>query len=778
MFKSWKQKIASISKKKGLSWEKPEHPGNSSFLPPLGCIKTETYDNSFPDIVRIAESFAEVMPYAVDANGRRLAKQPQLMKALYAPNEEMSGVEFFETLITMLLVHPLVHILVWHYENGEPRPGGPITPDNIAGFTFLEDAVMSRVDGKVTFRKGNQTWTRKDVITLSLNVNPYQLMHGYSPSQAIKKWATTDDYIAEYQAAQFSNGGVPAGIITVTAPTVDAYNQAVDRLIAAHTGPQNANRIVYTHRPTSSIDGKPMAAGVEWTPFAQSNKDMALDSLFNQANKKIDMNFGVPEEVKGYLQNSNYASAEVADYVFSRRILYPKLVKVYSKLTHEMNRITGGLGFAISFDYELPVLTDTRKVQADTLVEILDHGFSVESAVEALRLPKSFLKLNKVAEARDENMQVEDSTKEKPSQEQTSKIAHAGHCEHCAHEAKSVENWEGVINPTLKGLIKTYLGFFLNLISSSLGELELASALSEAKSLVQTSETARIIRALIIGTIYYQLALNEIESSKSFAERLRLESPVATLTDVELSDFNLQVQTASSQVNALVESGESAENVSVAEVQTTIVRITQALSAYGVHAAMSEFADGDNYEQQLNWLLVKFATDNIDHWATEVAGITEPSEVVSTIWRIINDDVYRVDRWALTEQHRGEELGKLLAADETGEFAQLEPYKIWRYRPGACDHCVNLGGEAVRADLPFSNGNMVPADHPNCRCYFDVEFRPLAKSVKVLCPHCKRYMFESTGGTMKNVICANSKCKRHYDFQIRNGQIISKERSE
>lgn len=773
MFNNLKQKIANAGKKKGLTWEKPEYPGNSSFLPPMLCTKTETYDNSFPDIVRIAESFAEVMPYAVDANGRRLVKQPQLMKALYAPNEEMSGTEFFETLITMLLVHPLVHILVWHYENGEPKPGGPITPKNVAGFTFLEKAAMSRVDGKVTFRQADRTWTRQDVITLSLNVNPYQLMRGYSPSQAIKKWATTDDYIAEYQAAQFSNGGVPAGIITVTAPTVEAYNEAVDHLIATHTGPQNANRIVYTHRPTSSIDGKPMAAGVEWTPFAQTNKEMALDSLFNQANKKIDMNFGVPEEIKGYLQNSNYASAEVADYVFSRRILYPKLVKVYSKFTHEMNRITGGLGFAISFDYELPVLTDTRKVQTEALVNLLNQGFSVDSSVKALGLPKSFLQLDKVTEAKDEVLQVEVTTSTKPSQEETSKIAHADYCEHCAHEAKSAENWEGVINPTLKWLIKTYLIFFLNLAEQS-NDGDVVAALNKAKGQIETNETAQVIRTLTIGAIYYQLALNENESSKSFAGRLGLKDPIVTLSDTEITNFNMAVQSATSQVATLVESGESAGNVALTEVQDTISKITGALSAHGIHAALAEFAEGEDYERQLNWLLVKFMNDSINGWIERATETTE----ISVIRQIISDETYRVDRWALTEQHRGEELGKLLAAEETGEFAELEPYKIWRYREGACDHCVELGGETVRADLPFKNGNMVPADHPNCRCYYDVIFKPLAKSVKVLCPHCKRYMFESKGGEMKNVICANSKCKRHYDFKVQNGRIISKERSE
>jgi hypothetical protein len=82
--------------------------------------------------------------------------------------------------------------------------------------------------------------------------------------------------------------------------------------------------------------------------------------------------------------------------------VYPKLVKIYSRLTHEFNRIFGGMGFALSFNYELPMLTDTRKLQAEALKTMLDAGFTHESAVEALRLPESFrgLKLQGGAQER------------------------------------------------------------------------------------------------------------------------------------------------------------------------------------------------------------------------------------------------------------------------------------------------------------------------------------------------------------------------------------------
>lgn len=779
MFEKLKSILRLSPKSKGITWENDERPGCTNGGIPFGCANNLSYDNTFPDIVRIAESFAEVMPYAVDERGRRLPKQPPVIRAIYNPNQEMSVSDFLETLITMLLVHPLVHILVWHYEDGRPVPGGPITPDNIAGFTFLENAFVSRVDGRVTFRLRDRVWTRDDVITLGLNVNPYQLMFGYSPTQAVKKWATVDDYIAEYQAAQFGNGGVPAGLMTVTAPSVDAYNQAVDKIIAAHTGPSNANRVIYTHRPTSTIDGKPMAAGVEWTPFAQSNKEMTLDALFNQANKKIDMTFGVPEEVKGYLQNSNYASAEVADYVFSRRILYPKLVKVYSKFTHEMNRVTGGLKCAVTFDYELPVLTDTRKVQVDTLTEMLDAGFTVESAVEALKLPRSFLKLEKAEETTEENLQVEDSTQEKPSQSETSKSVHAHNCQH--HHDKNEGNYEGVINPTLKSMISTYVKLLSNQVSKRVndGEDIARATLAVRKSLDSDKNVATIV-SLIVACVFYQLALNEVENSKVFGRRLGGDGGFASFTDEELSAFNMALQSASAQAKTLVESGEELDAVNVGAITAIVDKIAGVLDEHGVHAAISDFAGDGGYNKQLDFLLKNFADYHLTEWKdfSEGVGASTAGEILAAIQTAIIEKAWENTRWGLTEQHRGEELGKLLAAEEAGEWAELEPYKIWGIRPDACDRCIGLNGETVRADKPFSNGNMVPADHPNCRCFFDVEFLSREKSVKVTCPNCKRYMFESNGGKMENVICANSKCKKHYDIEVKNGKIKAKERSQ
>lgn len=769
------------SKAKEIIWQDGVRPGCNQSLPFI-CSKGDgAYDNAFSDIVRIAESFAEVMPFAVDAKGKRLAKQPHLVEVLYNPNQEMSGPDFFETLITMLLVHPLVHILLWHYEDGELVPGGPVTPDNIAGLTFLEDAVVSRVNGVTTFYQGTKTWTRQDVITLSLNVNPYRILDGYSPVKAVRKWATVDDYIADYQIANFGNGGVPAGVMTITAPTVEEYNEAVDRLEANHTGVNNVNRIVYNHRPTSSIDGRPETAGLEWTPFSQTNKEMTLDALFNQANKKIDMDFGVPEEVKGYLQNSNYASAEVADYVFSRRVLYPKLVKVYAKLTHEFNRVMGGgIGFALTFDYEPPVLTDMRKVQSDMLISMVNAGFTVESAVNALQLPRSFLKLSLAHEEGDENMQVIETPQEKPEQAVISSKSTT-----CGHKHKAIDVTPDIVNPTLKTLLSLYITDILQMVASKVDSNSanpvqaVLTSVNAVNKIINTDAGLQSLRDIINAQLFYLMAVEENAKTKDFAARVNLVEPVEVISSTEIAALSMSIQNNMAQIQSDLTSNTPIV-LQDSSYKAIVEKIDAALVAYKLSAVIPSLEAPTDYSDQVSYLLDDFASQTLDLVSDAALEITDILEFQVIINSLISSSEYRLNRWVMSEQHRAEELGSLLAAMETGDAADLEPVKIWVTRDddNVCVNCAGLNGSTVRADQKFPNGNMVPHDHPHCRCSMEFDFRTREKkSVKVTCPNCKRYMFESTGGVIKNVICANSKCKKHYDIEVKGGIAEANERS-
>jgi phage portal protein BeeE len=356
-----------------------------------GEFKSNDYENAYPSITKINNKFMKIKPFAVDENGNKVEVATSVINALYHPNKINSSVEFREALSLMYLVHPKTHILVWRKENGKIFPGGNITAKNIAGFSFMEGVAVARVGGVTTYTVTTENGTTNkyddsEVITLR-GLNPYRInTGGFSAIEAARKWTTIDDYIAQYQKGFFENGAVPAGEFIITAPTPKEFNDIVDRLQATHKGASKNNNVVYTHRPVDLNTGKPADAQIEWVPFGVSNRELSLKDLFEQANKKIDSAFGVPASIRGVGENNNFATARTDQQNFMENVVEPLTLKIWTGFTHELNRITGGLGVAIGFDIDIPALADEElvieergKVRDERVQAWLEKGYSLSS---------------------------------------------------------------------------------------------------------------------------------------------------------------------------------------------------------------------------------------------------------------------------------------------------------------------------------------------------------------------------------------------------------------
>lgn len=676
-------------------------------------ISDGSYDNLFPDVSRIAEQIATILPYAVDANGERLKEQPQAVKALYNPNIEMSGTQFFETLTTLALVHPAVYILIHTRENA------PVTSDNITGYTFLEGVSPRRYpDGSVEYRIGGRTYWSDRVVAVALNVNPYSVVDGYSPSLAARKWATLDDYIVDWNAGNFKNNAIPAGEFVITARDAEEFNSIADEMERRHKGAGRNNNVTYVHRPTSAIDGKPLPAQIEWIPFAQSPKDLALDSVFNQANKKTAMAFGVPEEIKGFVQNSNYASVATAERIFDKYTILPKATKIWSQFTHELNRITGGLGWAISFDYEPAqfadenkVYAETTKIQLETLRNALDAGFDIDSAVVALDLPERFKMLVERNESEPEDtIQVLADNEPEASQIETStKVAKAGKKKTAASDAE------------LEDIIEQYTA---EQIEAAIEEAEFDI---EKKS---ASLAKDILPVILAGATIYALGKEKELEAEALAQGYRTEN----LTNYEPSDELRDTYLKYLNEVTLSYTQDTAEAIK----RTMEMGYENNFTRAEVNASLQELLPGE-------------------YWR---------------IRRLQRTESHRSEQMASLDMARQ-------AAAELGIEGAT---KVWHLNPMSINHCplcealdgteLPLGDsfeDFADADElgKFSAGAPEVADaHPNCECYLTFNLPPntdtAEKSVKVKCPKCKRYICEATkSAKLTNVVCP--RCGEHFD---------------
>lgn len=368
----------------------------------------DTYDNIFPYVNAIAQRFSTVIPYAVTSDGRRIDPAPPALSALYAPNDTYSCLEFLKLIATGMLTQSHVDILIWTTEG----PGGTITPDNIAGYTLLP--ANSRVYNdtrsdwyhRVTMDLGGGTrqyeFTRNETIALSYSRHPDDPTRGISPAMTIKKWANVDDMIADYERGFFGNNAVPAGMLGIVSENAEDFQRNRARLEETFRGAGNNNGIAYNMIPVDPLTHKPsQTSKLIWVPFQNSNDSLDLQTVNGVVNNRLANALAVPDIIRGIDNGQTYANAEMAERAFIENTLKPLCMTVWDKWQFELDRITGGLNYGITFTLDLPAQTEVEKIQAETqqirinnLVQLVNMGASVETAAEALGLPDAYRRLD------------------------------------------------------------------------------------------------------------------------------------------------------------------------------------------------------------------------------------------------------------------------------------------------------------------------------------------------------------------------------------------------
>lgn len=363
---------------------------------------TDDYEQVYASVRPIAYRFSAIRPYAINASGERVENMTAV-NAIYRPNQKFGLTQFLDAIAVGVKTSPEIHLLVWRREGTEAKPGGDITRDNIAGYTFMEHTTKTIIGGKVEYRITNAagqvaTFTDKEVITLADSRNPNDLSQGYSPTRAAKRWIRLDDYIADYQGGFFKNGAVPAGMFTIVAPTKTEFDNVVANMQAKHRGAGNNNNVAYSYTPVDPTTGKPATtSSIVWTPFNVDNKDMELGVIFDNVNKKIDSSFGVPATIRGVNESVTYAGAQVDERNFVVNVLDPFTNSIWSQFTHELNRITGGLDYAITYDLDIPNIAEEDKSEAEVraingqlIRDMVTAGYSLDSVIDAFKLPESY----------------------------------------------------------------------------------------------------------------------------------------------------------------------------------------------------------------------------------------------------------------------------------------------------------------------------------------------------------------------------------------------------
>lgn len=662
--------------------------GSSAF----DFYKRNDMENGYASIRVIANNFAKIEEYTIDGKGKSVPCN--ILDRLYTPNTEMSAYEFREALAVTTLVHNKVHLEVVHSGN---KP----TANNIKGFLFMEGEIEHIIDGKRKYRLADGRELTDDTVITLLNINPYDLKAGFSPAMAARRWTKLDDYIADYQAGFFENGAVPSGQIVITAKTVQDFNDIVDKLESRHKGAGHNNNVTYTHRPTDE-SGKALNAQVEWQPFATANNNMALAELFDEVNKKIDSSYGVPASLRGVNDNNTYASVKVDQQILIENAIEPMIMKVWGKFTHELNRITGGIGVAITADVTIPQIADEELVKANAKAvqmtifnTMIDRGYEKKSIVKAFELPESYNELKELPPPKvvepvipptEENNQGSDtSSEEDPEVLEEDELKPEDKVE----SKKSIKK---ELSPVDKEL---YIEHYEKLVHK-----QMVKQVDEA-----IQRLPEIIKSKAIG------------DTTAIADKEFVDSVILLMTPL-ISMYGQQATNLG--IKLILEAGLSTEYVDS-------FKMTMAQKkAYQKYVSKVATGYADITAEEIRNILGRGITEG---W--NVSQISD--KLRATILGPESD--YRVKRISRTEVNLAEGKSSLYAMENIAEETGYKVYKVW-YAGGAnpCEFCQAMNGTKIPVDSNFidldhhfmgvDGGELIndfkPTDtadmHPNCEC--------------------------------------------------------------
>jgi HK97 family phage portal protein len=151
--------------------------------------------------------------------------------------------------------------------------------------------------------------------------DPGNMYEGLGPVQAGAEFIDNDNYAMEFNRKFFTNGARPSGFLESEMVSETQIETLKLGFANMHEGIDNMQRIAV------------LPKGVKWTSAGSNPKDMDFKNLSENMRDRILAVFGVSKTILGTAESdTNRATAETADYVFSKRVIKPRMQLICSFL--------------------------------------------------------------------------------------------------------------------------------------------------------------------------------------------------------------------------------------------------------------------------------------------------------------------------------------------------------------------------------------------------------------------------------------------------------------
>jgi hypothetical protein len=155
--------------------------------------------------------------------------------------------------------------------------------------------------------------------------NPSNFFEGMSPVQAGAEYIDNDNYAQEFNRLFFLNGARPVGFLETEMIAETQIEALKEGFSSIHQGIDNMQKIAV------------LPKGVKWSATGSSPKDMDFKNLSEDSKERILAVMGVSKTILGTAESdTNRATAETADYVFSKRVVKPHMLLICAFLNERL----------------------------------------------------------------------------------------------------------------------------------------------------------------------------------------------------------------------------------------------------------------------------------------------------------------------------------------------------------------------------------------------------------------------------------------------------------
>lgn len=284
------------------------------------------------------------------------------IQLLRKPNPMMNKFQLIEiTIIHNLMVGDSFWYMALGEATGRPKALYPMRPD-------LVDVVVDENTGLVSgylYRRNvaNNIPLELNEVFQHSTANPLNPYRGIGVVEAGAVYVDTEQLTSRFSRNFIYNNAAPSGIVnlkgTITAEEFDKFKRLWRE---SYGGVDNAGKTAFLRQGEA-----------EFTKIGISLGDIDMQSLKNLSREDIMSMFRVSKPILGITDDVNRANAEAAEFIFAKRVIEPKMMRLADALN---NLLKERWGDEFEIDFESPVPDDVT-TRIDRYTRGLDSWLTI-----------------------------------------------------------------------------------------------------------------------------------------------------------------------------------------------------------------------------------------------------------------------------------------------------------------------------------------------------------------------------------------------------------------